>query len=287
MTCYNLNGDLCSFSSTIYGLTLRESPPISTTTSSIPAVPRLPQPQPPQQPVQQSSSNQSEILYMIFGIVMGAISLLLVVFIVLCLIRQRQHNRLLAQLHNTSHKLTSSSCPTLIYEDSLRQQSAAAAAAMSGSNGQHHQLHHHLRQALLSSQQNGGASSSYTSSKLIDTNLFMQGPSSSNDSNSTNSQSMSTTTSSMTTPPALNSGLRWTHLLENLIVGILLIITQYISLNYFRVSFLIGLLWANKIESEIIFDSKKRFLMHLERLIYSESIVISFNWFFFIEKWYF
>lgn len=114
MTCYNLNGDLCSFSNTIYGLTLitTTSTISSTSTSSISLANKN---------VVFLKSRQNEILFMILGVVLGVLTLLLIIFVVMCLIRHRQHRKLLAQLHNTSHKLTSSSCPTLIYEDSLRQ----------------------------------------------------------------------------------------------------------------------------------------------------------------------
>lgn len=222
MTCYNLNGDLCSFSTPVYGLTLAETAPSSPSPQSssakeaaavAAAVAARGQSTSSPTPAGVSSvpsgkSTTNEILFMILGVVLGALTLLLALFVIMCVVRHRQHSKLLAQLHNTSHKLTSSSCPTLIYEDSLRQAAAAAHAA-----SQHH-LRHMLQQQQQQQQQHmsGGG---YVSSKLIDTsNLFVQGGSSSgvgpsssgNDSNSTNSQSMSTTTSSMTTPPALNSG---------------------------------------------------------------------------------
>jgi hypothetical protein len=174
MTCYNLNGDLCSFSNTLYGLTLAQTTIISSITKS-----HVNQDATTLSSIQDSANKakQNEILFMILGVVLGVLILLLVIFIGMCIVRQRQHKLLLAQLHNTSQKLTSSSCPTLIYEDSLRNQQ----------NQQHRQLQN--------------ANLNYTA-KLIEANLFAN---TTNDSNSTNSQSMSTTTSSMTTPPALIS----------------------------------------------------------------------------------
>jgi hypothetical protein len=168
MTCYNLNGDLCSFSNTLYGLTLASGTTMPSKLHSTTLTQFI-------QPIQSqdSKSKQNEILFMILGVVLGILTLLLIIFIGMCIVRQRQHKMLLAQLHNTSQKLTSSSCPTLIYEDSLRNQT------------QNRQLNNN----------------NYTA-KLIEANLFAN---TTNDSNSTNSQSMSTTTSSMTTPPALNS----------------------------------------------------------------------------------
>lgn len=167
MTCYNLNGDLCSFSNNLYGLTLTQ-----TTLQSTSAKTQTTQDKPSVliEPQQDNKTKQNEILFMILGCVLGILTLLLVIFIGMCVMRQRQHKMLLAQLHNTSQKLTSSSCPTLIYEDSLRNQN------------QHRQPNY--------------------ASKLMEANLFAN---TTNDSNSTNSQSMSTTTSSMTTPPALIS----------------------------------------------------------------------------------
>ena len=211
MTCYNLNGDLCSFSNTIFGLTSAQpSTPFATSSSpnKLSAVLANSTGQPGGQPGQAATSvvflksKQNEILFMILGIVLGILVLLLVIFVVMCIVRHRQHKRLLAQLHNTSQKLTSSSCPTLIYEDSLRQSNQ-------------NQLRNLQNAALLQ------ASNNYTT-KLIDPalfanytmntqNLLMTGgcgnsaSNGSNDSNSTNSQSMSTTTSSMTTPPTLHS----------------------------------------------------------------------------------
>ena len=190
VTCYNINGDLCSFSNAVTGLTLSPtaSPPsavhlnpnskASSQNSTIPKQNADPA------NVVYIKSKQNEILFTILGVVLGALTLLLLIFVIMCFIRNRQHTRLLAQLQNTSQKLTSSSCPTLIYEDSLRQ------------NNQNRLNAHH-------------ANLNYAN-KLLETNLFinnnnLNGANSSNDSNSTNSQSMSTTTSSMTTPPALVS----------------------------------------------------------------------------------
>lgn len=221
MTCYNLNGDLCAFSPPIYGLTLSSSSSglrnggsgPKSTTSMLPANDHNHH-QVLSTSSSSSQSKQNEILFMILGVVLGALTLLLALFVIMCVVRHRQHRKLLAQLHNTSHKLTSSSCPTLIYEDSLRQAAAAAHAA-----SQHAHLRHMLTQQHHLNSLNPQVVGTYASSKLIDTsNLFVPSSSSSNgpssgtgstsgnDSNSTNSQSMSTTTSSMTTPPALNSG---------------------------------------------------------------------------------
>ena len=168
MTCYNLNGDLCSFSNALNGLTQTETQSITEKNNNSPVV--------------YLKSKQNEILFMILGIVLGILTLLLVIFIVMCIIRQRQHKRLLAQLHNTSQKLTSSSCPTLIYEDSLRNQNNQSSNNQRA-NSQHQNL------------------TNYAS------NLF------SNDSNSTNSQSMSTTASSITTPPIMGDSVTPSHVL--------------------------------------------------------------------------
>lgn len=197
MTCYNINGDLCSFSNTVTGLTLS---PTSSTSSVVNLNPNnkvsstnqnstMPKQNADATNVVYIKSKQNEILFMILGVVLGVLTLLLLIFVIMCFIRNRQHKRLLAQLQNTSQKLTSSSCPTLIYEDSLRQ------------NNQNRLNTHH---ANLNLHQSNYAN------KLLDTNLFinnnnLNGANSNNDSNSTNSQSMSTTTSSMTTPPALVS----------------------------------------------------------------------------------
>ena len=115
MTCYNLNGDLCSFSNSIYGLTLT---PMDTNANNF----KIKQHEQQQQHHQEllAKSKHSEILFMILGAVLAVLSLLLTGFVFMCVMRNRQHKKLLAQLH-TSHKLASSSCPTLIYEDSLRQ----------------------------------------------------------------------------------------------------------------------------------------------------------------------
>lgn len=161
MTCYNLAGDLCSFSNSIHGLTL-ESDPVGSTLRAV--IVNNDQ----QSPVK---STKHEFLLMGLGIVLGAFTLLLILFVATCVVRQTQHKKLLAQLHNTSQKLTSSSCPTLIYEDSLRQ---------------------------MNQHRNQTQSSTATNHRVLNTNLFLHN--SANDSNSTNSQSMSTTTSSMTTP---------------------------------------------------------------------------------------
>jgi hypothetical protein len=179
MTCYNLNGDLCSFSNTVTGLTLSGG---STPSQRASEIIRVTNSNSNLNNIEQAvllKTKQNEILFMILGIVLGILTLLLIIFVLMCLMRHRQHKRLLAQLQNTSQKLASSSCPTLIYEDSLRHHSQT--------NTNHHSqtqqrlnLHHY--------NQNGG-----------------MGSIGGNDSNSTNSQSMSTTTSSMTTPPALNS----------------------------------------------------------------------------------
>ena len=178
ITCYNLNGDLCSFSNTVTGLTLSTDATSSVETLSTKAVSAkgtaivAAEPEPVL-----LKSKHSELLFMVLGAALGVLSLLLAAFALMCVLRHRQHRRLLAQLQNTSHKLASSSCPTLIYEDSLRQSSAA---------GNSHLLHHHHHHLQMPA--NAAAQQRHY-----------------NDSNSTNSQSMSTTTSSMTTPPALHS----------------------------------------------------------------------------------
>ena len=186
MTCYNLNGDLCAFSNTVTGLTL-SSQPLDVLPSSKSVDLKKGESVSNVDQVVLLKSKQNELLFMILGIVLGVLTLLLVIFVGMCLLRHRQHKRLLAQLQNTSQKMTSSSCPTLIYEDSLRQQANTS----------------HLAQHRLNL--NYG-------NKLLDLNHHHNQPTTSgagsicgNDSNSTNSQSMSTTTSSMTTPPALNS----------------------------------------------------------------------------------
>ena len=177
MTCYNLKGDLCSFSNAVTGLTLsvNSTPQPTSEVISLNGINLTPSTNNLNN-IEQAvllKTKQNEILFMVLGIVLGILILLLIIFVLMCLMRHRQHKRLLAQLQNTSQKLASSSCPTLIYEDSLRHQ---AATNHHSQTQQRLNLHHYNQNSL------GG-----------------------NDSNSTNSQSMSTTTSSMTTPPAMNS----------------------------------------------------------------------------------
>lgn len=163
MSCYNLIGDLCLFSKPLYGITLKSSVSISSNDDSEMANINK------ESVIVESSKSETsnQVLFIALGTVSAILSLVLVIFVVMCVVRQRQHKRLLAQLHNTSQKMTSSSCPTLIYEDSLRQ------------NCQQQRTNY--------------------ATKLLEANIFNSN--STQDSNSTNSQSMSTTASSMTTPP--------------------------------------------------------------------------------------
>ena len=155
MSCYNLIGDLCSFSGPLYGITLKTGSKLAAKEEQEVIVATEP------------TATTGNFLYILLGSVLAFLTVVLAVFIVMCIVRHRQHKRLLAQLHNTSQKMTSSSCPTLIYEDSLRQNSRANYAT-----------------------------------KLLEANVFSNNT---NDSNSTNSQSMSTTASSMITPPQLDN----------------------------------------------------------------------------------
>lgn len=155
MSCYNLIGDLCAFSKPLYGITLKTKILAGDMDTQLAS-------EPTSVVVESAQASSNEILFAALGTILAILSLVLIVFVIMCVIRHQQHKRLLIQLQNTSQKMTSSSCPTLIYEDSLRQ------------NCQQ-QRHHKV-------------------------NMF-NSQNSSQDSNSTNSQSMSTTTSSMITPP--------------------------------------------------------------------------------------
>lgn len=208
MTCYNKNGDLCSFSNTIYGLTLASgsfgtNPHLNNNKNKVikQATPMM-----PQQNVAVSQVNKTNIndtYFVILVVVLIVLVIVLIAFVALCIIKQRQHKSFLAQLHNTSQKLTSSSCPTLIYEDSLRNNPNRNMSHHNNLSTMQHQQLQQQQQHLL--QQQKLANSNYNTSKLIDTNLSSN-TSCNNDSNSTNSQSMSTTTtSSMTTPSAMVS----------------------------------------------------------------------------------
>jgi hypothetical protein len=220
MTCYNLNGDLCSFSNTIYGLTLA-----SQSSQSANGIVQLNAAAANNKKLNNNSSHQAtttsasvvflkskqnELLFMILGVVLGILSLLLVIFVVMCIIRHRQHKKLLAQLHNTSQKLTSSSCPTLIYEDSLRNQHQNRLNSINNHH-QHQQQQVNYAAArlleanlfgIMGNNLTGATSSQMATCAVASANMNTNTNSSSNgDTNSTNSQSMSTTTSSINTPP--------------------------------------------------------------------------------------
>ncbi len=158
MSCYNIIGDLCSFSEPIYGITLSQASSQQTSIENT----EITSDDPPQSVSINTASANNHPLFITLGAVLAFLTLALGVFVVMCIIRHRQHKRLLAHIHNSSQKMTSSSCPTLIYEDSLRQNCQP-------------RKHH-----------------------LLDSKNFAN---STQDSSSTNSQSMSTTASSMITPP--------------------------------------------------------------------------------------
>ena len=175
MSCYNLIGDLCAFSEPLYGITLTQSDSMSKEYLGEPAEIT------PVILASPDKAKSNEILLAVLGTVLAVFSLVLVVFVVMCVVRHKEHKNLLAQLHNTSHKMTSSSCPTLIYEDSIRQ--------------------------------NCQARSNYTA-KLIEANIFgNSNTTNTTDTNSSNSQSMSTTTSSMATPPLISDTAAPSHML--------------------------------------------------------------------------
>ena len=110
MSCYNLIGDLCAFSKPLYGITLKTRKSVSFDENT-----------PTEISIDSAQTSSNEVLFAALGTVLAILSIVLVVFVIMCVIRHQQHKRLLIQLQNTSQKMTSSSCPTLIYEDSLRQ----------------------------------------------------------------------------------------------------------------------------------------------------------------------
>ena len=127
MTCVGQNNRLaCETSNVVYGQTLNKSsnhPPMDLGFFAVPQ--------------QKSNLNlltrlttlsmttthlnrqQNEYIFAILGVILFILILALGLFI-MCLIKYREHKRLLIKL-NTSQKLNSgSSCPTLIYDDCLR-----------------------------------------------------------------------------------------------------------------------------------------------------------------------
>ena len=149
MTCVGQNGKMiCDTSNTVYGQTLNKSNAVNDL--GMFAVPQQKYqnldlvrttPHHHHQSISTTLNQvqkQNEMLFTILGIILGVLTFVLVIFIIMCLIRHKQHKRLLIKL-NTSQKLNSgSSCPTLIYDDCLRNLNqnnklvvAAAASALS------------------------------------------------------------------------------------------------------------------------------------------------------------
>lgn len=89
----------------------------------------------PTQAQTNTTTNQNEILFMILGVVLGILILLLVIFVIMCIIRHRQHKLLLTKLKSQSQKLhTGSSCPTLIYDDCLKQSNKTFSTLVNSQN---------------------------------------------------------------------------------------------------------------------------------------------------------
>ena len=139
MTFTGQNGKLvnCETSNTVYGLTLNKSQ-AQDIAAQLPQQFRTASPMGQMTTLSNQAQKQNEILFMILGIILGVLSLLLGIFVMMCVIRHKQHKRLLIKL-NTSQKLNGgSSCPTLIYDDCLRNlnqnTNKSSAAAVNSNN---------------------------------------------------------------------------------------------------------------------------------------------------------
>jgi hypothetical protein len=127
MTCVGQNNKLiCETSNVVYGQTLNKSNNNIAMDLGFFAVPQqksdLIRVTTPQSILtsNQHLNKQNEYLYPILGAILIILILAFGIFSLMCIIKYREHKRLLIKL-NTSQKLNSgSSCPTLIYDDCLR-----------------------------------------------------------------------------------------------------------------------------------------------------------------------